>query len=478
MPNQAQKHVTHNEALRMLDALVQLAVASRALGVPPGTPANGERYIVAAGGSGAWAGWDGSIACFVDGTWMRLVPQQGWRAWVADENVFAVFDGAAWTPLSAAAAGAFDTLGVNAEADGTNRLAVSAAASLFNHEGNGHQVKINKNAAGDTASFLFQTGFSGRAEIGTAADDDFHFKVSPDGSAWRDAITIGRGDGKVAIGESFMNFSALNIKGRALASGADSWFGITVTQTDADNTSKGGAVLTGAPYANANKPFMVLGPWATSSSSVVYYGGGSWGCPGATEHWFFTGTHQPSVDDTSTIAFRLTASHVYSHRTLLPQSDNVYALGGPSNRWSVVYAATGTISTSDERLKQDIAPVALGLDFVRDLEPVAYRWKVGGYDVVQERIVDPEPKGEVAGEVTVDRLVPRPGGRVHYGLIAQQVKAALDVHAVEDFAGWTLADRDDPDSEQGLRYDQFVPILVRAVQELAQQMEELRAQQA
>ena len=91
------------------------------------------------------------------------------------------------------------TLGVNATADTTNRLALSSPASLFNHEGNGHQVKINKNSATDTASFLFQDGFSGRAEIGLTGDDDFHFKVSPDGSAWFDSIRIDRTTGKVSF---------------------------------------------------------------------------------------------------------------------------------------------------------------------------------------------------------------------------------------------------------------------------------------
>ncbi len=89
--------------------------------------------------------------------------------------------------------------GVNAGADTTTRFAVAAAASLFNHAGAGHQHKINKNAAGDTASLLFQTGFSGRAEMGTTGDDDFHFKVSADGSAWNEAIVVDRSTGRVSL---------------------------------------------------------------------------------------------------------------------------------------------------------------------------------------------------------------------------------------------------------------------------------------
>src|SRR5688572_23835124 len=66
-----------------------------------------------------------------------------------------------------------EQLGVNTTADSTNRLSVNSAAVLFNHNGTTSQVKVNKNATANTASHLFQVGFSGRAEFGLIADDDF-----------------------------------------------------------------------------------------------------------------------------------------------------------------------------------------------------------------------------------------------------------------------------------------------------------------
>ena len=84
---QAQKHVTVNEALRLLDGLVQLAVIDRHLTAPPASPADGARYIVASGATGAWAGWDLNVADHVDGAWMRLVPRSGWQEWVVDEGL-------------------------------------------------------------------------------------------------------------------------------------------------------------------------------------------------------------------------------------------------------------------------------------------------------------------------------------------------------------------------------------------------------
>ncbi|HET7849891.1 MAG TPA: DUF2793 domain-containing protein [Pseudolabrys sp.] len=94
---QAQKHVTHNDALRTLDALVQLAVLDRDLSAPPGSPAEGARWIVKPAGSGAWAGHDNAIAAWQDGAWEFYAPQTGWRAFVADEGALVVWNGSAWT---------------------------------------------------------------------------------------------------------------------------------------------------------------------------------------------------------------------------------------------------------------------------------------------------------------------------------------------------------------------------------------------
>jgi hypothetical protein len=95
---QAQKHVTHNEALRILDALVMLAVKDRDLSAPPGSPGDGDRYLVKPTGTGAFAGKDGLIAHYRDGAWAFYQPQAGWTCYVEDEDLLLVFDGAGWTP--------------------------------------------------------------------------------------------------------------------------------------------------------------------------------------------------------------------------------------------------------------------------------------------------------------------------------------------------------------------------------------------
>jgi len=93
---QAQKHVTHNEALTLLDALTQLAVESRTLVVPPGSPVEGTCYIPAAGATGAWSGWDGQIAAFSGGGWVRIAPVSGLKAWVKAERLTVTYEDNVW----------------------------------------------------------------------------------------------------------------------------------------------------------------------------------------------------------------------------------------------------------------------------------------------------------------------------------------------------------------------------------------------
>lgn len=197
---QAQKHVTHNEAIRALDAVVQLSVLDRDLTTPPTTPGEGDRYIVAAGASGSWAAHAGHVAAWQDGTWAFHAPKEGWIVWVADEDRLAAWDGSAWRDAISGSLNLVPRVGINATADSTSRLTVASPSTLLSHDGAGHQVKINKAASGSTASLLYQTGWSGRAEMGLIGDDDFHLKVSPDGSAWMEAVVVDGDTGRTGLG--------------------------------------------------------------------------------------------------------------------------------------------------------------------------------------------------------------------------------------------------------------------------------------
>ena len=110
-PAQAQKHVTVNEALARLDALALLVLEGRGTLEPPAAAIEGQAWALGAAPSGDWDGQGGRIAVRLGGGWIFATPRAGWRAWVADEGVQAVFDGSAWRggvlALSPSGAGSF-----------------------------------------------------------------------------------------------------------------------------------------------------------------------------------------------------------------------------------------------------------------------------------------------------------------------------------------------------------------------------------
>ncbi len=146
---------------------------------------------------------------------------------------------------------------------------------------------------------------------------------------------------------------------------------------------------------------------------------------------------------------------------VLPETDNAVQLGGGSFRFTAVYAVNGTIQTSDKRAKTDINEAQLGSDFIKSLRPVSYKWIEGGNRDTGER----DENNNYIYEAV-------PGQRTHWGFVAQEVKEAVDAAGV-DFGGWVLTDKDDPDSQQALRYDQFIAPLTKALQEALQKIEVL-----
>ncbi|HZL30397.1 MAG TPA: DUF2793 domain-containing protein [Pseudolabrys sp.] len=205
--SQAQKHVTHNDALRILDALVQLAVLDRDLTAPPGSPTEGQSWIVKTGATDYWAGHVNEIASWQDGAWQFNAPRTGWLAYVIDEGTLLMWNGTAWDDFFATVTSiqSLALLGVGTAADTSNPLSVKLNDALFaakttSEGGDGDlRFNLNKEAAGNTLSFLFQNGYSGRAEIGTIADDNFSMKVSADGSSWHLGLSLDKNTGHVGL---------------------------------------------------------------------------------------------------------------------------------------------------------------------------------------------------------------------------------------------------------------------------------------
>lgn len=204
-PEQAQKHVTHNEALLLLDAIVQLRLAGLGETEPPEAPEPGEAFALGAGAIDGWEGHDGDIAAWTAGGWRFATPQEGWIAWDDIAARVLVYREGDWAPLLHH----LDGLGVGAAPDAVNRLAVRSEAALFaaieaGSGGNGDvRLTLNKETAGDSATLIFQSGWSGRAEIGLAGNDDFAFKVSADGVGFTTAMVLDAAEGFVRFERLF-----------------------------------------------------------------------------------------------------------------------------------------------------------------------------------------------------------------------------------------------------------------------------------
>lgn len=200
IPNQAQKHVTHNEAITALDALVQLSVESFGENAPPADPNIGSRYIIGSTPIGAWSGHENEVTAWQDGTWRFYKPKDGWVTIDAASETLLFFKNDGWVESSLAnQLQNVDMVGINATADTSNRLAIASQSSLFSHDGNGHRVVINKAGESDTASVVFQNNFSGRAEFGITGSDLFALKVSNDGTDWMNALLVDPASGQIEM---------------------------------------------------------------------------------------------------------------------------------------------------------------------------------------------------------------------------------------------------------------------------------------
>lgn len=291
-PSQAQKHVTYNEAVQRLDLLVQMALDGFAATEPPAAPEPGARYALGLGAMGAWAGQDGQIALFVGEGWIFVAPQEGWLATERGTDRLRLYRDGDWHSVP----GRLDMLGIAAEADSVNRLSVAAEATLLNHAGAGHQLKINKSTATATASLLFQTGFAGRAEMGISGQDDFSIKVSANGTAWTEALHVNAQTGHIS-GAAVQSGPTDTMAGRLMAVGA---FGlgsnatptnladINATSTPSGfhrivNTATGtfpaGAPLFGVMQVERYGPTDIVQTYKPISADALYtrrYTGGAW----------------------------------------------------------------------------------------------------------------------------------------------------------------------------------------------------------
>lgn len=197
LASQTQKHVTYNELVNKIDALLMLCLASKSMNTLPLLPIEGQCFIIAPNGINDWDGKAGNIAIFQNLGWEYVVPQKGFIAYIIDENKTYIYNGA-WVNISETINQNenFNKFAIGTSSDVANPFSAKLNNALFcakyvSDNGDGNlRIKINKESTAKTASFLFQNNWAGRVEFGLCDNDNFSIKLSADGNAWSSPLVI------------------------------------------------------------------------------------------------------------------------------------------------------------------------------------------------------------------------------------------------------------------------------------------------
>lgn len=276
-------------------------------------------------------------------------------------------------------------------------------------------------------------------KIGSEGDD---FVIEVTGDVLVNGSPIGSG----SLDADLTAIAALAGTGLATRTAADTWAQRTITGTANEITVTNGNGVSGNPTLSLPSALTftgktVTGGTLTGMSAVrVINGTDTIQARNAANSANIT---IAGVDSSDFIRAGAGAGLWVFHAQPVPLADGTVDLGASSLRWNTVYAAVGTISTSDPRLKKDMAPLPPSLAIVQAVEPITFKWKDEvGYD-----------------------------DRTHWGFRAGDIKDAIDRIAGIDCAAYHRAEG----GYEGLRSHELIPILWKAVQELAKEVESLKA---
>jgi trimeric autotransporter adhesin len=140
--------------------------------------------------------------------------------------------------------------------------------------------------------------------------------------------------------------------------------------------------------------------------------------------------------------------------------DESFLVGRGGTDSQIAFGATSITAPSDIRLKEDIQDEEIGLDFINDLRPVTFLWK-------KEKDIPSNMRTYKEG--SEERVM---NGKYNHGFIAQEVKATIDSHGLKE--GFEMWSEDDTDGRQRVAPAALISVMVKAVQELSTQVDELK----
>lgn len=141
-----------------------------------------------------------------------------------------------------------------------------------------------------------------------------------------------------------------------------------------------------------------------------------------------------------------------TNNNLEPFDDNLTDIGTASYHFKDIYAMNGVIQTSDLRMKKNITNLNYGLATVMKLRPVAYDWKM-----------QPDGANRQLGFIAQEMEAVVPEAVVHDQVTDQQ-------RAEATAAGKPVSALTDP---YGMKYNELIPVLTKAIQEQQQKIEQL-----
>lgn len=414
LPNQAQKHVTLNESLRSLDCLVMASVEAIGAMTPPNAPVEGEAWITGDAPTGAWSDHPQKLAAYRDGAWFFYPPHAGWRVWDLGDAAFKVFDGADWAAIGADVQN-IDYIGLGTMADDNTpfslRLNTALMAALGAQDGGTGDIRLtlNKEAEADVGAMVFQSGWQGRAELGLVGDQNFSIRVSENGADWQNALVVEPEGGRIGMGTDPSAIDQLTVAGRIRVTSDDGFFLLRSDGTMDMARQNGGAV-----YLRTRSNGSTLNFGVTDSAGTL---------------------------TNTALSIQPDSANIYASFTVAPAETGTLDLGGASRVWRNVFLTNAPTVSSDARMKHGIDDLPDAERLIDSLRPVSF------YRNDQAEL--------------------------HFGFIAQEVRAALQAVGLDHAALWHQADPDDPQSVQALRQEELIAVLVSAVQKLQSRLDRI-----
>lgn len=189
VPEQAQKHVTVNESLRLLDTLVQMAAVQMNAVTPPSQPNDGDIYALANNPTGGWLAHAGKLAIFQDGAWVFLTPKNGWQLFNLSDNSLKVYVSGSWTGFSPSSSSSLAGVGAGLPA-GLSMTALEVEHSISSGTYNDTRLIIPDRASVLGVSARVTQALNVRWKLGVSGGDD------------RYGSQIGKENGSTNIGVS------------------------------------------------------------------------------------------------------------------------------------------------------------------------------------------------------------------------------------------------------------------------------------